>query len=450
MATQGFKVNFSTYTDPVILVWYLHTNPLAEIDRVSLPFPNVDGEVVSASNLVGATYIFRFFTTLDGTSLDQLIESWSVDVAKGTKTRINRYFYTVNGSGDHDPAAEQNALSDERLADADEVYVWQRGVGFRLPAEFTLDPDGGFSLNGGELFSADDVWMTEAIYKDDIDNVVITGDFSELKIVTEDDTFDSSYYGKQVIADFPADSTGEILFPDFSTIANRRVKFTTYSNAGRYLRLKFASGNTVNYLGESVNQITLRQDEELELFFQDGSCFAIGGGKAELAGEYFFADKKLRGTAYADGTESEIGGWQDLIDRLPAEKICSYTAYDEYVDLLIGDQTKRKYLNRSKFAVDSVGGIFKFPDLRGQTLRALRYTDGTEDETLLSQGSGGRWAEEIISHTHRVPGRASGVVGSGVLADGSDDGQTTTAISESTGGTEQRVDSTAVYPLVRI
>lgn len=459
MATQPFKVNFSDITSRVIMVWYKHTNPLAEVGRLVLPFPNISGEVVQAHGLLPESYLFRFYESADGATLDLLIESWSIDVAKGIKTSIRKFFYVVGGPGDYDPAPNTTTLTDPRLQGADEMYIHNRALGFRRPEDFTINED-GFTLLNGELFSEFDEWMVEVVYKDDAGFTPVPESSTDMRIFSANEAFSDDHKGANNVAAFPADTTGIVTFPAFSGIADCTATYSTFSNAGRYLRLQFASGNTVVFEGEIVNQITLRKSEKVTLQFKSGVCYVTDyRGNAHLAGEYLFAGKKLMNTEYADGREANIADYQDLIDRLPAAKIVSYADWDLWIDIKVGIIERRYYRNRGKFAVDATAGTFKFPDLRGFSFRALRVVDGTEDITMLSQGAGGMWHQELIQHNHGIKttfsqpsGNNSGdpVRGSinGSENDRGGEGSDKTISVE--GGLEQRVDSIGLLPLVRI
>lgn len=457
MATQGFKVSFSTITDPVILVWYLHTAPAAEVNRVVLPFPNLSGEVVEAHDLLPTTYLFKFYRSADGSTLDELIEGWSVDVAKGTRSLLQRYFYVVGRGELYDPAPNQPVLSDERLVGADALYVFNRGTGYRSPDDFTLLDEGGFTLLHEELFSNEDEWMVEVVTNEDqITSMPGSFDSGAVHLVSEDGSFDASYRGVENIADFPAASTGVTTFPALALIANGRCLFSTYATEGRYWRLQLATGDTVRHLGEDVNSITLRQNERLELVFNSGACYVVDyRGGAELAGEVVKADKKLINTEYADGSEADIADYQDLIDRLPVEKMVSYDDWNLYVDVTVGEVTKRYYKNRGKFAVDALAGTFRFPDLRGQSFRALKNVDGADDSSMLSQGAGGMWAQQIISHKHPVtiPSKdfqSQNAHGQNLTGPGDGELDTQNFVTAAVGGSEQRVDSIGQYALIRI
>ena len=217
------------------------------------------------------------------------------------------------------------------------------------------------------------------------------------------------------------------------------------------------------FLGEPVNFIVLRQDECLELCWKDGVCYIVSfpHPKAELAGEPLLAIKKLRGTEFANGQEKDIDAYQDLIARLPADMKVTYAQWAETQNVTVGGVITAYQKNRAKFAVDTVAGKFKFPDLRDLNFKALKHVDNAVDNSLLSQGAGGLSPQDLLPHGHNVAttGNQSGVTPGRSIqrsstasgpGENDDTGVGATPYIRTSGGVKQMIESSNYLPLIRI
>lgn len=457
MATQPFKTNFSAITNRVVLVWYLDSNQSAEVGRTTLPFPNISGQVTTVTGLSTQAYIFRWYESSNGTTLDSLIMEWAMDV-KGTANVVEMFYYTVGGAEHYDPEPDQTILADTRL-EGKTFHVSNRGTSWRKPTDYEPIINGGFQLLTGETFTLDDEWVVMAVTPAETQQVTGGSDYQDIYVVTGSSDFSNDQVSKNNIAQ----SSGNITttFGLFSGIADARARFSTYAFAGRYWTLQFATGNTVSFLGEDVNSITLRQDEVIELMFKGGVCHVTYySGKAEIAGEYLLANKKLRGTEYADGTEHDIADFQPLIDSLPSALIVTYADWDLTQTVTIGEDARGYFKNRGKFAVDTVAGKFKFPDLRDFSFKALKLNDGTTDETNMSQGIGGMQAAMVGTHQHELSiwadDASTAFATKTVTARRVEDftqavnNKTTVHLTKAVGSTENTVKTIRQFALVRI
>jgi hypothetical protein len=457
----NFVTDFSSVAQDVIVVWYLNSNPTAEVNRTIKTAPHAAGDVVTVSDLNPAFYTFRFFETPDGTTLGTLLSPLTMQI-KDAVDSFKKYEYVVGRGNSEvgvwaDPADGDTQINDTRLAGADDLIVFS-SVGLRQSWEYNVLPDGGIELAiTDDKFVAPEKWTIVTVRKTDSN----TGSSSSagsgtaisgIKKVSSDGSFDATYYAKKNLADFTTSNVGSTSFPSFSTIPNgTKARFSTFTGSQRYWKLAFSSGDVIRVNGKDYNTFYLAKDEVLELEWLDGACYCEYEGRIQLAGNYVLSNNKdMLGTALLDGSDTEynISDYQRLIDELPTELKVSYSDWDSAIVVAVGEITKAYYKNRGKFAVDNTTGKFKFPDLRGQWLRALSKTDGTADSARLSQGAGGMQAQNLIAHRHEMdlaPNANSG--GTEVYGRGgaplSTKGQTSIV-----GGAEQAVDNVGQYGLV--
>jgi hypothetical protein len=444
---RGIDFVFPSVTDNIIITWQLASSPLTEVGREVFP-PSVSMQTCIPLNLKRKVYIFRFYSSSDGTTLEtQLRPGWSVDGEMFGNT-IETYHYVVDGPNSYDPTSEQSILTDARLI-GKEYTVSSRGTGFRREDEYQLNDD-GFELTvedefgGVEQFQTGDTWTVQIIGE----KQGSTGDFEPgvVNEVTTSEAFNDNYYAHNV-----AKGSGAMLtttFPDFASIQDSKFSFSTYTGTQRYWRLSFE--DTVDFMGEERNFIDLAQDEEIEFTASGGVLYVSSySGNYKKAGETEFTNNKdLRGTILCDGsgTEYNISDFQRMIDNLPEEMKVSYTDWNHSQSVVIGGVTKFYSKNKGKFAIDTINGKFKFPDARAMSFRALLQFDGTTDSERLSQGSGGLQTQQIISHDHGLPDDTHFDGSTFGGQQGSNDSKFDAAkTTGSTGGTEQRVDNLGKY-----
>ncbi len=448
---RGIDFVFPSVTDNIIITWQLASAPSTEVGREVFP-PSTDMQTCVPLNLKRKVYIFRFYSSSDGTTLEtQLRPDWSVD-GEMFGNVIETYHYVVDGPNDYDPESGQSVLEDPRLEG--KVYeVWSRGIGYRRPDEYvlndedTLDP--GFTLiaeqDGNiEQFNEGDTWTVQVIGEKESTSEAESGLIHE---VTTSEAFNDDYYATNV-----AKGSGALLtttFPAFNTLSDAKIKFTTYTGTQRYWRLNFVE-DSVDFMGDDRNFIDLAQDEEIEFTIKDGVVYVSSySGNYKKSGEIEMVNKKtMRGTFLCDGngTEYNISDFQRMIDNLPEEMKVSYADWVLTQSVNVAGNTLFYSYNKGKFAVNNISGKFKFPDYRKASFRGLAHFDGTTDADRLSQGAGGMQAQQLISHDHGLPDDTMFNGGSFGGQQGSDDSKLdTNKKTDLTGGTEQRVDNIGKY-----
>lgn len=455
MAQALFTTEFSTVTNPVRLYYYLQSNPMAVVGTVNLPYPNVDGQATVVANLTSNLYRFEFWQ-VSGNSQTAIIGVPIYYKPSASGGSLTPYYYEVDAGG-MNPVSGATSFSDPALQGKSYV-LFEQGIGHRVPGQvqdYTPDPAGGWSLSGGNQFVSGVKYMALVGATGAAGTATIITDYNGVNIVNANVNFDDTFKGKHNVCRFANNTTGIITFPDFSLIQDCKAKFSTYGNDGRYVRLQFANGNAVPFNGGSANKIALRKNEMVELVFVAGICYVTEyRGQIEEAGQPVFATEKLLNTENADGAEYSISDYQDMLDEVPAYMKVSYADWNLQVAKTIGTFTKVYYINRGKFAVDGSGGVFKMPDLRGQSFRGLPESGTTAQTDMLTQGPGGMWAQEIMRHKHlaNTTGNTNfGDPGLGLprVKTNGDGGDPHNLITE-TGGNENRVDSTGYHALIRI
>ncbi|MES2620169.1 MAG: hypothetical protein V4615_04885 [Bacteroidota bacterium] len=463
MAKAFIKHNFSAVAQDVICVWYENGAPLAEVGREVIEAPHTEGSL-TVTDLNPVMHSFKFYQSSNGTTLETLLVSLDIDAAISNEAFVELYEFEVGDGqevGDGNPAHLSPVQGDteylnDNLADGDitRYEVVQRGYGpLSWRNEIEEIETGGFRFTNDFIFNENDRYFI-TVYKlvtSSAGNTVTTqAQFTDVAVLSENIEFGSALYNKLLIADW-AGRVGVIDIPDLSSIPNNTaLHLNAHQGAQWYVTLHMVeSGDTIFFNGVEVDEIHLGRGEEIRIVFKNGAAYVVSySGDAKRRGEVIMSDKVLLNSFLANGTEYNTGDLPGLMEALSTEQIVTYAAWDAFQDVVIGEITKRYYLNRGKFAVDNVAGKVKLPDYRGQSFRILKSFDGTTDATRLSQGSGSLQAQEIISHKHgEVPKKRNDVDrGNGSSLFSTDENGSTAA----TGGTEQRVDNVGKYAIVLI
>lgn len=476
MAHIGLHIDVSSYAGKLIIRWKLASAPLAEVGR-SAAFNFPYDAVYDIIDLFPAVYIVELWRSDDGVILDQLIRSWDIDASKSNAFKEITYEYVVDRGYDNtspiatgsavwaDPVQDDKGIRDERLKD-EQYWVGSR-VTFRYRTDEIVDQSalgGGFDFTDPDfVMNHDDTYFVTVLNREDLPpGSGVTPDYADIKVVSATEDFDSTYYKKICVAGF-AGTIGTTNFPDFDLIPDTKVKFRAFTGSQRYWKLQFSSGDTVRFRGADRNVIYLAKDEYIELQWKSNVCYVVDyEGWYDEVGEYILSTKQaLINCHLADSAESDIADYIRLITELPAAMKVTYSDYDLFDVIVLGGTSKNYYKNRGKFAVDTLAGKFKWPDMREQSFRILKYYDATVDGKRLTQGAGGMQAQEYVTHGHGinstnssassslttdvVRGSLTGTVGTRGGAAGSADDKTI----KLSGGTEQRVDNTGVYCQIR-
>lgn len=377
MAQVGITCDFSGYTGSLIVVCKKASAPLVEVARsAALPFPVA--QVVSFGNLSPETYIFEFWQSLDGTTLNTLIRLWSIDASQDSDPSVKTYEYIVDnggtegtpGNGDYwaDPVQDDTEIVDERYAGVskEDVKVEMRGIGPRRTDEWDLRTGGGIQLTtAGEVFNNGDSIFVTVFKKQSSPPAVSSSDYTDVVNVTADDTIDSTYKNKLVNCTSSLPVT-TLTFPAFNTMADQKIKFTTAGMQGNYLTLVFT---TMLFDGGKVH---LTKGRTFEIMIKSGVPYELSNitdKGYDVRGKREFSDDVKPHQRLRDGTiyqVAEYSGIVEWIKTLPASSIIGTRA------------SWNTDANRHKFYLNEGLGEFSFPDDRNMHVRALNAFDGSE------------------------------------------------------------------------
>lgn len=392
--------DFSTITNKVIITIAENSNPSAEIDRAVLNAPHTAGEVTIFDNLNLVLHRVKCYESTDGTTLESLLHSWTVQVKKSTQiVKVFQYEVGRGNSGTDpnwsDPVAETSSLIDERLSGADKVVLLREGGGLvHENVDYTLKAGGGWDFINGETFSEGEKWTAIATYTVDVtseSSAVATGE--DVHVVDTDEDFDTTYYSKNNVADFSG-TIGTTTFPAFSLIPNKtKARFSAYTGSQRYWKLQFNAGDTARFNGEDKNVIYLRKNQHIELFFKDGVCYVtyfnsnnIEPGKRELLDRWDFATGNNNSRILLDGSQYSLADYpgfdEDFLSKLAPSQIVTASDWNS-------DTTKQHY-----YAIDRVLGIFKVPKDQDMHYRGLKTFDGANGQPGLYT------PDAMIDHKH--------------------------------------------------
>lgn len=458
MALVGLNVAIEGLDGSLILRWKAASNPLAEVGRTAaVAFP-VD-QIYNLPDLAPVVYIVEFWRSVDGVALSEFIRAWDVDASKEGVYKETTYEYVcdrghsgaIPGSVWADPTNLEGFIRDERLLN-EAYHVSSRGTGRYRTDEITDRSDLGGGFDMADLTftfgSGDSIFVTVLNKETIVATPGSTGDYADVNQVSGDGDFDSTFYKKINVGN----GEGTILkttFPDFALIPNTKARFEATTGSQRYWTLQFAAGNTIIFQGTARNKIHLAKGDCIELFWKDGYCYGFGYiGEYAIVGQAVLTNTPTLLNAHlADGTESDIADYVRLIEALVPEQIVTYADALLTTSVTVGNKTKLYYINKGKFAVNTGTGKFKWPDMRGYSLRVLNNFVGTTDLTRLSQGGQSVQAQELIEHRH--PAAVWNENGNGQFASGGNYFEANILTMGLAGGLEQRVDNIAQYAQIK-
>jgi hypothetical protein len=483
---QGIRFSFPTATQNILVIWAKATAPSIEVGRSAPYAPSVTPYTLVPTDIEAVDYIFSWYTTPDGVTPQTLLTSWAIAGRELMDTEFAVYDYVVGrgmqgpylGGGVYqwsDPAPGDNFIYDRRLTGKSYVAE-RRGLGF-LRSDEIADSGNGFSLlTPGDVF-ADQETITVLV---NTGTVVAPQGTIPIHPVTVEETAGPDYFNTHNIAAFGGLDIATTTIPPFASISDGKVfEASTHSDpAIRQWIFQLSGVDTIAIAGHSRSRIILGAGEHIKIVFKN-----VGGAmtayvleddtRYRFVGEVVCADNKdMVGTVFADGTEyglSDLPRLYDVIMQQPERVVTSspiatkwnetqtYEAGRQYKNgiPLIGSGTIITYYkNRGKYVVDDISTMtFRVPDERGQSFRVLKDFDGTTDPERMTQGAGGRQAQEILKHRHHLHHGRGGDIdnningGAWITPDVNplDDEQVREA-----GGIENRVDNTGKYALIYI
>lgn len=399
--------NFTGETGYVIIVPKKTTAPLADVictidgvvgqTRKVYTAPHSQ-ESMLVEDLDPVWYFFTAYRSADGVALDEQINIIAVNAKSGAVYGITKIEYKVDRGDPGDPVSDTSSLRDPRLLNAT-YWIEERLTGIIADEEITdrSDDGGGFDFtDSGKTFNADVYYWAFILNKTDVTGDTTTTVLATTGIVLMSDVdgvdFDPlTMAGKTLVANWGI-TVGDLAIPNLAAVPNCSFKINTHQGSQRNVIMTLDAGDLIWFNGEQVNQIVFGKGEEAEFAIIDNVMYVLSADTGhKVLGEMKYAARLLINTAYANGAQfnqSDYPRVVELMDALEAGAVVSYTTWN--ADVIVSSVNYGK-VNMKKWARDDVSDpkTFKFPDLRDNAVRGLRYVDGTVDAKRQTQGPGG-------------------------------------------------------------
>lgn len=425
MAKIYIKYDFSAISSPyIILVCVENSAPLAEVGRIVLsPGSYAGGSTFSGINPTQHTV--KYYQSGDGSALGSLIGTLSVDATIYNEPQIEIITFQVDaGRGEpyYDPAAGDNSYSNPSLAgctkdpegEGDKFVLYQEGLGMVDPS-YIDDSTNGFTFNTDKTFQPDERYqIIKYVTVSTQPQELITRPFADIIELDADITFGSTHYNSFIRADF-AGSVGTITFPAHASVPNyTRVKISTHGGSQNYLVLQFNGSETVKFCNQNKNKIYLAKCEEIELHWKDGVCYVV-----DYKGAFLNRGNVVASYAATSGPflpahvdtgvlyKTDYPGLYAFIESLPVGTAVALANWND--TQTINGETK--YVNRSRYGIDTITETFRVPHLANLTHRFLKAS-GTTDTERVNDVAGGYQADELREHDHTTHAQG-GIAGSG-------------------------------------
>lgn len=464
-------------TGYVIIRWFKTSAPLTQasgmvngitVSQVVYPAPHSE-ESLLIEDLDPVMYDVKSYRSADGINIDSQIFTLAGDAGARAAYSTDTFTYVVDRgeSGTDpdwsDPVSSTITLRDERLLNGS-YSVEKRGLGTLVPPtetspEYTdrSDLGGGFDLNVWQFENADTYFVTLQNRVDVTESGSGSGsgsgsEVSDIMVIDTDQDFDPVTMNQKLLfIDYAASVIGILTFPNFSLLSDCSFKLHTHGGNQTYFQLQLDAGDTVRFMGEDKNVITLGKSEEISIMIRNNVMYILTSDTGyKKLGQRIWGDKLEQNTLYRDGTtynQADHPRFIEFLDSLPGGQVLTYAAWAT---------------DKGKFARDDIAGTFKVPDSRNQFVRALSSVTGGTDTERTTQGPGGKQANENKEHGHGIatsngspsgnntadPVRAT-LAGTIASTQGTEwtSGADTKTIRKS-GGIESRPDNEGLLPLI--
>jgi hypothetical protein len=313
-----------------------------------------------------------------------LLATFTIDVGLINQTALTFIEFLVGGSGDHDPATGTDTYTNPDI-DGATYQVSQRGVGPRSfdAHEIQTVAGGGFKLLNGEKFNSGDRWFIIVAQTSTTHVPVISKAlFVDIIEINANVTIGTTHFNKMLEANASA-LVITATFPSLGTIPEDTMfGFNTHAGSQRYFAIQLASGETMRFQRGLKNITWLGQAETL-IIIKKGSLLKV----LDYGGDYPRVGEKVKSDLQPLNGLPETGGWYNIAD-VPR-------FFYEFVNKIPLGQLSAivsgNVSERTKFAIDSIGGRFWMPDTGGYFERNVD-PDGNVD---LERVSGSRYTGSI-------------------------------------------------------
>jgi hypothetical protein len=388
MADAKFSIGQVNITDYLRLIVREVSNPTAEVANIVYDPPQPTSRNIVITDLNPVMHYFDFYEcTGPSDNPGTLLSTFTIDVGLINQTAIEFIEFIVDGGNAHDPASGTITYTNTELDGAD-YNVTQRGIGPRsFQDEIEKVAGGGFKLLNGEKFNSLDRWfIIVALTTTTVPPIISKGLFADVLEITTNTTISSTHYNCLL----EANASGAILtitFPSLSSIPeNTMFGFNTHFGSQRYMTIQLQSGEKIRFMGAEKNVTWLGKRETL-CIIKKGSLLKV----FEYNGDYLRVGEIVKSNIQLPNSLPETGGWYNNADYP--------RFYTEYVSQIISGQLSAisggNPVDRTKFALDTVGNRFWVPDTGGYFERNVdpdanidtdrtsgnRYTGTIQDQT---------------------------------------------------------------------
>jgi hypothetical protein len=389
-------------TSDFLMVVRESDDPLAEVYRSTVLTPPHTIRNVTVDNLNPVMHRVEFWTTSDGTTLDELRGVCDIDASISNEVAFGYIQFVVdrgNGAPEYDPVSGDTQYVNPDL-DGKDYLVFKEGYGaLKWGINIQTISGGGFEFIDGSQFGNEEGYTVQYSNISSTSSTTSGKPYpSDVLELTSDTAFGSTHYNK--LLEVNAAGAGSILTITISSldaIPNGTIfGINTHNGNQRYVTLQLNSGryclinNTING-PQQRNSIYVGRGEEVT-FIKKGSYLRI----VHWDGDY----RRLGHRIFADGlqpvnTLPETGGWYLKTDyprlfnwyiaELPGSELGTGTQ-DATPDI---DNLTKWIIGSTKFWV---------PDTSGLSIRATS-SNGTIDLGG-PRLAGSYQADENKAHNH--------------------------------------------------
>lgn len=420
-------------------------------------------------------YLVTAYRSVDGTTLNQQLLQLAVDASTNAQYPITIYEYVVNrGSGDatpgsawQDPSSGTNELRDERLLNKS-YRVVERGTSLLLLSEYTDRSDVG---GGFDFTTVDKNFEDGGVYFVIVNNpaTATTGggttsgssDYNDIVEVSANDTFNSATMANKILVSTYAGANKILLMamPNLALVPDCKFRMQANGGTQRYFALQLDAGDTVPAYGDDLNVIYIGKGELVEFLVKSNVLYIISPLTGyERLGRRVWGDKQELNTLFRDGTQynqADVPRLMQFVDTLPGGNVVpegtmtNQWSFEQIVD------GKTVYPNKGLFARDDGAGKIRVPDDRNMFIRAMKYTDATDDTERIIDKPGGYQVDGLKSHNHVGAGTWYGFGGQGIGNLSSNNDAVAQEVANrnqivAAGGTETRGENIGMLPLIYI
>lgn len=448
MASALFSLGIVNITGHLIINARKVTDPLVIVASQTFAPPHSTTRNVTFNNLASGTYYFDFRNSPDGIAQGTLLATYEVILETETQNIENK-FYTVDGTGDHDPIQGGDTITDPYLDGKNIVGVFKEGFRFlKEGSEYEILPGGVVHILNNVIFSNGETYMIQILNTVPLDGGVSTGGgFAGVVEITANTTLTAATHLNKKIR--CKSSTGRLVItlPVISTITDGGFfHFTTYSGSQIQTKIITQSGEVITGYG---TEITLGSKEFLKIE-RRGSLYEVieQHHNIDSVGERISAmvqhlNSLPENGALYDGDDYPRV-WKWLTVDLPTDR-----------QILTDAVTDPAYAHPDDkfgmFVRNATGTAKKFrmPNTQGYFYRGL------PSFTSFGAGLPGREEGEMVGpHTHGVkPPNSNSQSGYGKTTTGNDAGEATGIVQYDTlenDGTENRPKNIGEISLRRI